>query len=144
MFARLIYVAVLAGALSSGRAAAEPLPCSTENLLAQKALVENASVRLDDCNRRVVAEKQWSQCEVSAEIPERMPWIRECLSERLEANTEQLESLTDARASDISALNTEAHRLAEMGDAISFYFGLTRTNMRFQLESLKRPNPNGM
>lgn len=144
MFARLICVAILAGALSSGGAAAEPLPCSTENLLAHKALVENASVRLDDCNRRVVAEKQWSHCEVSAEIPERMPWIRECLSERLAANIEQLDSLTDARASEISTLNTEAHRLAEMGDVFSFYSALTRTNMRFQLESLKRSSPNGM
>lgn len=117
---------------------AEELACTTDNLLAHQQLVENASATLDNCNRAVVATGRWSRCELPAEIPQKMPWINECLSERLAANLARLDSLRDPRASEVTELSTEASRLDEMGNALSLYFGLIRANIGLEVDALKR------
>lgn len=140
MLARLVIAAVVIGLASPALALEEPPPCTTDNLLAQKGLVEDASVRVDGCNRAVAAMGQWAACDLPAEVSDKMPWIRECLDERLAANVALVDSLTDPRASDVVALNAETHQLADMGDAFSFYIGLMMTNIRLELASQSR-NP---
>ena len=140
MHALYVAAAILAGLSSQAYALEEPLPCTTENLLAKKGLIEDASVRIDGCNRAIVATGQWMACDLPVEVSERMPWFRECLSERLASNVTVLDSLTDPTASDVMAVNTETHQLAELGDTFSFYIGLMAANIRLELASQSR-NP---
>lgn len=130
----------LAGSSVTALAFAQTPTCTTDNLLAHKILIENASVTLDGCNRAVVSTGQWFNCELSAEIPEKMPWVRDCLSERLAANLSRLDSLRDPPAAEVTELSNEASRLEQMGDALTFYLRLMRANVGLQVEALRRAN----
>ena len=132
MLARCAGVVVLGCMLLPTLAFADPLPCTTDNLLAHKGLLESASTKLDDCNRGVLALGRWVECDLPAELPLTMPWVRECLSERLAANVARLDNLTDPRAADVAELRGEARRLGEMSDAFSFYIALMMVNLRLE------------